>query len=80
MHSFTKAKFYRAKRKNNTIYNGKSWREGGAGAQLRLHEAPPVFRGTTMSIHNAERRGEELSSSMSRTLRSSFRYHSYQYS
>jgi hypothetical protein len=29
MHSFTKAEFYRTKRKNNTIYNGKSWREGG---------------------------------------------------
>jgi hypothetical protein len=43
MHSFTKAEFYRAKRKNNTIYSGKSWREGGAAAQLHLHEAPPVF-------------------------------------
>jgi hypothetical protein len=42
MHSFTKAEFYRAKRKNNTIYNGKAWKEGGAGAQVRLHEAPPV--------------------------------------
>jgi hypothetical protein len=42
MHSFTKAEFYKAKRKNNTIYNGKSWREGEAGAQLRLHKAPPV--------------------------------------
>jgi hypothetical protein len=55
MHSFTKAEFYRAKRKNNTIYNGKSWREGGAGAQLRLHEAPPVLSSTT-SLASSERR------------------------
>jgi hypothetical protein len=36
MHSFTKAEFYREKRKNNTIYNGKSWREGG-----RCPASPP---------------------------------------
>jgi hypothetical protein len=29
MHSFTKAEFYREKRKNNIIYNGKAWKEGG---------------------------------------------------
>jgi hypothetical protein len=41
MYNFTKAEFYRVKRKNNTIYNGKAWKEG-AGAQLRLHDSPPV--------------------------------------